>query len=493
MASKRFAQAIGEEMSGVALGDARLERRATVVVEALAKRPKASLPEAMRGEAALEATYRLLRNEAVKASALLAPHQRQSVARGGRAASSGLPLIATHDTTEATFGGEYRRKGLGLLPNGTQGFFGHVSLLVARDGEVRDPLGVLRVQTYARLSRKGKRSGHAIAKERDSEGLRWLSGMRETEDMLGGPGAVIHVADREADAYWLLAGLDQRGSRFVIRNKYDRRTIDEDGETRLLREAVRGGRTIQLTRTVQLAARHPGERNTTSRRGADALKGASYVRTPQAKKTHPSRAERLATLQVTVARHTLRRPNSESADLPESMAVNVVRVFEPAPPQGEAPIEWFLLTNEPVDTEEQVAAVIDAYRTRWLIEEFFKALKTGCNYEKHQLESLDSLVNLLSLLCPIAWRMLRMRALSRMSGETPASNVLTDAQLLLLCAEYPALKKKQLSVQDALLAVAALGGHIKNNGPPGWLVIGRGLHLLMEREVGFFHAHALLG
>jgi hypothetical protein len=34
-----------------------------------------------------------------------------------------------------------------------------------------------------------------------------------------------------------------------------------------------------------------------------------------------------------------------------------------------------------------------------------------------------------------------------------------------------------------MLAIAALGGHIKNNGDPGWLVLGRGYEdlLLLER------------
>jgi len=486
MPSKRVVEMIREELSGVALGDKRLDERAVLVASAIARRPAASLPEAMRGDAALEATYRLLGNEQVQPAGLLAPHQRRTVERGKRAMASGLPLIAAHDTTEATFGGAYRRQGLGLLPNGTQGFFGHISLLVAREGEIRDPLGVLGVRTYVRKTRKGKRGGHVIAREKDSEGQRWLAGMQAADELLG-PGAIVHVADREADAFWLMAELSKCGARFVIRNKHDRRTIDEEGEVQLLRDEARSERTIRLTRSVQIAARHPGEKHKTSRRGAAALKGASYVRTPAAKQTHPARRERLAELHVAAGHYALKRPKTESTELPATLSVNVVRVFEPKPPVDQEPVEWFLLTNEPIEDDEQIAAVIDAYRTRWLIEEFFKALKTGCNYEKSQLETLDGLVKLLCLFCPIAWRMLRMRTLSRMRAETPATELLTQAQIFLLRQEYPALKKN-LTAQDALWAVAALGGHIKNNGPPGWLVIGRGFHELLGREVGFFHA-----
>jgi hypothetical protein len=60
-------------------------------------------------------------------------------------------------------------------------------------------------------------------------------------------------------------------------------------------------------------------------------------------------------------------------------------------PKGIEPICGYLVTNEPITTKKQVAAVVDAYRTRWVIEELFKALKTGCQFEKRQLESYAAL------------------------------------------------------------------------------------------------------
>jgi hypothetical protein len=38
------------------------------------------------------------------------------------------------------------------------------------------------------------------------------------------------------------------------------------------------------------------------------------------------------------------------------------------------------------------------------------------------------------------------------------------------------------TVRDAMLGIAALGGHIKNNGDPGWLVLGRGLTRSLEAD-----------
>ena len=76
----------------------------------------------------------------------------------------------------------------------------------------------------------------------------------------------------------------------------------------------------------------------------------------------------------------------------ERLTVNVVDVFEPQPPLDEEPIAWTLLTSQPIDTVEQQIAIVDIYRARWLIEEFFKAVKTGCDYEAKQLESKETLL-----------------------------------------------------------------------------------------------------
>ena len=64
-------------------------------------------------------------------------------------------------------------------------------------------------------------------------------------------------------------------------------------------------------------------------------------------------------------------------------------------------MEWVLWTSEPVETAEQVAQVVDGYRTRWLIEEYFKALKTGCAFEERQLRSIRTLTNALGLRHPL--------------------------------------------------------------------------------------------
>jgi hypothetical protein len=164
----------------------------------------------------------------------------------------------------------------------------------------------------------------------------------------------------------------------------------------------------------------------------------------------------------------------------------VVFGWEAQPPPGETPVEWWLVTTESIDTIDHVLQIVEWYRTRWLIEEFFKCLKTGCAYEKRQLESLDTLLVALALLAPIAWQLLLLRHLARVLPAAPAHVVLTPRQLLVLRASPGgATLSPQPTTKEALRAVARLGGHLRQNGEPGWLVLGRGLQKLLQREAGW--------
>ena len=205
---------------------------------------------------------------------------------------------------------------------------------------------------------------------------------------------------------------------------------------------------------------------------------------------YPARDGRVATVSFAACAVVLQRPADHRASaLPATVAVNVVFAWEAHPPSGEVPVEWWLVTTEPIDTVDQVLQIVEWYRTRWLIEEFFKCLKTGCAYEKRQLESLETLLVALALLAPIAWQLLLMRHLARDVPETRATVALTARQIAILRATPGgAILGTTPSIRDALLVVARLGGHLRQNGEPGWLVLTRGMQKLRDRETGWVAA-----
>jgi hypothetical protein len=148
-----------------------------------------------------------------------------------------------------------------------------------------------------------------------------------------------------------------------------------------------------------------------------------------------------------------------------------------------------LYTTEPIDSAEQLIAVDDHYRSRWLIEEFFKALKTGCSIEKRQLESYAALSLALAVFLPVAWRLLLARSLSRKVPDAPATIVATETQLHLLRHKLN-LGALPETAEQVTLAIAKLGGHLKRNGPPGWLTLGRGFESLLLMQAGWAAAIA---
>jgi hypothetical protein len=160
-----------------------------------------------------------------------------------------------------------------------------------------------------------------------------------------------------------------------------------------------------------------------------------------------------------------------------------VHVIERDPPAGEKPMQWMLLTNLAVTTAQEIHFVVDSYCARWVIEEFFKALKSGCAIEKRQLESVATVTNMLAISLPIAWLLLRLRNLSRNEPDRAGASMLPP--LMLTCLRVLSLKQRRYTLpenptcKELAWAIAGLGGHIKNNGEPGFAVLGRGMDSLL--------------
>jgi hypothetical protein len=444
------------EVETADFGDRRLSTRLVALAERLARAPDQSFPKAAGSDAALEATYRFFGNEAVTPEAILAPHIAATRSRCAQAEA----VIVAHDTTEFRFSSA--REDLGRVASETShGFLGHFALAVAAVN--RAPLGILGMETVFR-ERGSRSSQRADRPPGERESRRWLELVHRASAALSGVPAAIHVMDREADAFELLAAMTAERHRFIVRLQFDRSVDATVGRGRIS-EVIKGRRTL-LTREVMLSARVP--------RQGDPLSRA---------KKHPYRRARMASLRVSATSVTIRRPSNVTGQAPARLHLNVVRVQEMGAPRGVDPIEWRLVTSEPIDTADDVAAIVDGYRARWVIEEYFRALKQGCAYEKRQLESKHALLNALAVFTPVAWQLLALRQLSRDAQATPADRVLSPLKITLLQRHPDTRLVPEPTIRQAMMAIAMLGGHIKNNGEPGWIVLGRGYEdlLLLER------------
>jgi len=459
---------VAQEYQGAELGDQRLSRRVERVAERLEAKPNVAFPLALVTEAELEGFYRLVNNKKVTPEALLEPHRAATLQRMASCES----VLVVHDTTELRYTGD--RADLGRLQQSGRGYLGHFALAVSGD-ERHDALGVLCIEAWRRIGetptakRKAKKLTYREARKLASEESRWRRVVDQVEDSVTASAgeSLLHIMDSEGDDYRLLAHMTtSRQRRFVLRAAYDRRiaSAEMDVPSANTREFVAQTRIVSKRKvTLARRRRRPG--------GND--------------KRTQERQEREATVSIRAASVKFKRPSCCEKDWPAVLDVNIVLVQEMDPPADAEPVEWVLITTEPIATRAQVLRVVDAYRGRWVIEEYFKALKTGCAAEKRQADSWHSMLNVLAMLVPIAWSLLRLRTVTRCEPSAPAAVVLTPEQIEVLRGASTAKLPRRLSARDAMLAVARLGGHLRSNGEPGWLVLGRGYAELLSLVAGY--------
>ena len=427
------------------LGDPRRNQRLRRLAERVAQAPATSFPK-MMPPAELEGAYRFLNNVKVLPANILRPHVQETLRR---VAQEPLSLVA-HDSSIISFNSDGEsRQGLASIRGEKQQFLVHCSLAIRADGS-RRPLGVL-AATY-----------HVPVKTQDGDlQERWAQHVQVIHALGVAPSAVVHLMDREADDYEVLDLCKRIGTRFVIRVQHNRKVEEES-----LRKTVETATAI-VERDVPLSRR--------TARGSGSKQ----------KRIHPPRDSRTARLSVAARTVVISRPQSASAECAAKLTLNVVRVWESEPTAGQPAVEWLLYTSEPIDTPDDVLRVVDWYRARWTIEEYFKALKTGCGLEKRQLEDLPALVNVLAVFIPIAWRLLLLKSEARDAPDAPAITILEPEELEVLRIAGRKKLSANPTADEAMLAIAALGGHLKHNGRPGWQTLAHGYLTLQAMVLGW--------
>ena len=446
------------EYGAVDLKDARLDERLKKIVSRVALNPAQSFPDQMVDDADQEALYRFLRNPNVTVDALLAGHRAETLKR-----MSGRPVVRIlHDTSEFVFRGE-RDGQMPPVQKEAKGFSGHFALAVAADGS-KQALGVLGLLPFFQKQQsKGLTHTQKLRKQlqtprAEKKSNRWEAQAIETESYLPSGTRGIHVMDQEADDYAVFSALCFASLSFVIRVEPLRRTAEKQQTNEALAAVP-----ATLFREVPISSRSKA----------------------QATKPHPERNARIVKLSVRASTITLNKTLSAHESTLDSVTLGAVHLFEESPPVGETAIEWMLFTSEPIGTLAEIEAVVDHYTARWIIEEYFKALKTGCAFEQRQLCSYEGLLRALALMVPLAWTLLELRTLGRETTQRAATEIFSTGQLRLLGVLLEKGRRKLIAnptVRDAMLGIAGLGGHIKNNGDPGWQVLGRGLRRFLEAE-----------
>ncbi len=458
---------IRDEMISADFGDLRLNKRFARLASELASKPSLSINEASTDWAAAKAAYRFFDNPKVNPKLILEPHFLSTELR----CEGHETIIAVQDTSVIDFTKHFQTEGLGLTGvNSQQGLEGrglhlHATLALSEAGV---PLGLLDHQMWARQRQAAKGHDHVKIPIEQKESYRWIESLRASVRRTQQSKLVV-VCDREADIYELFEEAMDLGADVVVRLQHDRVVVDEAQDYFRVSE-------------IMAAADTTGE---------------VEVEIPQ----NGSRLPRRAVMEVKFASVTLsahgRGPRTVRNRHRSDLEMFVVDLWERNPPKGEKPLHWRLFTTIEVRSRAGALKVVDYYRKRWMVETYFKTLKTGCNVEKCRLEEAEKLISYIALLSVVAWRILWMTHLHRHTPEQSCEKMLTESEWkalwLLRHRRYikegtmePIPPEHPPTVYDAVRWIAMQGGFLGRKGDkePGLITIWRGwLRLQTAAEV----------
>lgn len=447
-------QSFGEVHFGAAeLGNKARTRRLAKLATQLAQHPGGTLPQKLHDPAALEATYRLMNRVEVTHTTVLAPHRAETLRR---IANHPGPLLILCDGTELDYTSITSLKRLGKIGTGSthRGYICQNCLAV--DPQTRQVIGLVNQILHTRDDAPPGETKEQIRQRKSRESRLWPDG---TRDLPGDPRLIV-VCDRGGDTFEELEHELRSGRRMVIRSRHDRRILTGHEDA---------GRRQYLHSTLR----------------RQAAAGSFPLKLPAT----DGRPARTATLSVSFMAVRLRPPTQARGEHgKDPLPLWAERIWETDPPQGQERLEWILLTNEPVNSLSAARRVIGWYECRWVVEEYHKAMKTGCQIEDLQFANESRLEPMIALLSVIALTLLNLRDISRRAdAHTTLARAVTaqeyvDALSLWRHGEI----RTDWTVHEFFMALARLGGHQnrKRDKPPGWLVLWRGWTALQLLAAG---------
>jgi hypothetical protein len=390
----------------------------------------------------------LLRNQSVTAAEMASHAAEHTAAR-----TAGRDLVVIQDTSELALGG-HRAKANGYGPVGKGGALRGLLLhaVLAVDAGTGSVLGLVDAKVW---NRKGGKAKPRRARETpQKESQRWLDGTTLAGEVLAAANSITGVSDRESDIYEHFA---RRPSNVhLIVRACQNRQIETDaaGQMNLLFSHV------------------------------DSLpeEGRLEVKIPAA----PGRKARVTELAVRFSRVVLCKPlHGAARDLPATIALTMVDVRETSTPEDGKPIHWRLLTTHEVSSLGEAHRIIDLYRMRWAIEEFFHTLKTaGFDIEAADIGDPQVMIKFVTAAAVAAVTVMQLvKARDGTTGQSladafePADQPILEAVSTQLEGKTARQKNPHPrgSLAFASWVISRLGGWTGYYGKPGPQAIRRGL------------------
>jgi hypothetical protein len=425
---------------------------------ALVARPGSCIRQLAQRDRAREIQFtRFLRNDAVTAEEIAA----QAAERTAECARD-RDVVVAQDTSELSLGGR-RAKANGYGPIGKggalRGLLLHAALAVdAGNGGV---IGLVDAKIWNRTGGKAKHRRSRATKEKESQ--RWLDSTRRAAEVLTEAASITVVSDRESDIYEHFAYRPSR-AHLIVRACQNRRIEMDDEEQQ-----------------IDLLFSH-----------IDSLPeaGRLNVKIPAA----PGRKARSSELVVRFSSVTLRRPLHGGCDLPETVTLTMVDVRETSTPEGGKPIHWRLLTTHSVTNIAEARRIVELYRMRWVVEEYFHTQKTGgFDIEAADISDPEVMIRFAAAVAVAAVSVMQLvKARDGTTGQTllevfdPADQSIIEAVSTKLEGKTERQKNAHPrgSLAFAAWVIARLGGWDGYYGKPGPKTMRLGLEAFQSIKFG---------
>ena len=430
-------------------GDPRREKAGANLHEALVARPSSCIRRLAAIRAREIQFTRFLRNPAVSATEIAAHAGERTAAR-----AAARDVVVIQDTSELALGGR-RAKANGYGPVGKGGALRGLLLhaVLAVDARTGGVIGLVDAQVRNRTG--GKAQARRSRKTAEKESQRWIDGTRRAAEVLTTANSITGVSDRESDIYEHFA--TRPANMHLIVRACQNRTIESpDADTPGLLFCFADN----LPEQDRFKANIPAA---------------------------PGRKARGAELAVRFSPVVLCKPrHGASRDLPAGIPVTMVDVREIGEPEdGSEPIHWRLLTTLEVTSLGAARRVVELYRLRWTIEEFFHTLKTaGFDIEAADIGDPEAMIKLVAAATVAAVTVMQLvKARDGTTGQ-PLTEAFEPDDAPILQAISAQLEGKTARQQNpypkgslafASWVIARLGGWTGYYGKPGPKVMRRGL------------------
>jgi len=414
-------------------GDKRRNRRAIKLGTSLLNKPNASLPAQTEKWSILKASYRILNSPSINHKNVQEIHWKKTINK----TSNNQVTLFLQDTSELDYSSKKKVSGLGPIGNHRgKGIMLHSCLAIEYAAANINVLGLAHQQIWCRDNMSHRKSESRKQRlSRKNEGDLWENSLEEISTFANQvKDNWISVGDRGNDIFSFIRFCKNSSWHYVIRAKHNRIIICKDGKKSKL---------IDYARKFESEAIKKIKLQSKEEVNLDVGWGKIKISTP---------------------RNYFKITEYEEID------ACCIRCWN-----DEAKLEWILLTNVTVNNVYDALEKIDWYKARWLIEEYHKCLKTGCQVEKRNLQTAGALQVLLGFFGILATKLLEIKFIAKKSPKEFAKLLIEPLILKVICLRFH-IPENSITVKQFWHCIAQMGGFIgrKSDGDPGWQTTWKG-------------------